>query len=109
MNRRLFMAALLPLAAFAADKAAGTEKTLNGHINDIDSSKMTIHMHTKNEPNIVHNIVYSDATTVTLDGKPGKIQDAQNGYRIRAYGTYEGTSLKASKILLSKGGSLASR
>lgn len=102
MDRRMFLGSALPFAfaGIALAQAKKKDDRLSGLVTNVDASKMTIEMHMRNDPNAIRKIMYDDATTFTLGGKPAKSSDVKPGNGIVALGTFEGVNLKATRIAL---------
>src|SRR5258705_13993853 len=101
MNRRTFLGIALPFGlagiALAQTKKAPKLDRLSGVIKSVDPGKMTLEMHMRKSPNQVRKIMYDDATSFTLGGKPAKASDAKEGQGIVAGGKCERINLKASQ------------
>ena len=101
MRRRTFLAVGLSasVAGLALAQNAKQER-LSGNVDDVDTAKMAIQMHTRKSPGVRRVVNYDDTTKITLDGKAATAKDAKQGYRIVALGQYEGNNLKATSIEL---------
>ncbi len=101
MQRRSFLVFGLPtsLAGIAIAQNAKQERW-SGNVDDVDTAKMAIQMHTRKSPGVRRTVNYDDNTKITLDNKPATAKDAKPGYRIVALGKFEGNNLKATQISL---------
>jgi hypothetical protein len=102
VDRRTFLGSALPFAfaGIALAQAKKKDDRLSGLVTNVDTDKMTIEMHMRNNASAIRKIMYDGATTFTLDGKPAKSSDAKPGNGIVALGKFEGVNLKATKIAL---------
>ncbi len=102
MNRRNFIQIAVPAALGGALIAQEKAKSgrLSGVITAVDKGKTTIEMHPRKEPNVRRKIAWDDNTKWTMDGKPGKADDAKDGLNVIAVGNWDGTTLQATQISL---------
>ena len=101
MHRRAFL--LLGISTTLASAVLAQEtkqERLSGNVDDVDTAKSAIQMHTRKTPGVKRVINYDDNTKITLDGKPATGKDAKQGYRIVALGKFDGNNLKANSIEL---------
>lgn len=103
MRRRTFLASTIPAVlatAVVAQEAKTKHDRLSGTVKMVDKDKKIIHMAPRNAPSAQRQIMWTDNTKWTLDGKPADASAAADGMSVVAIGKFEGVSLQATDISL---------
>lgn len=73
--------------------------SIEGTVQSIDKTKMTLVIREKGTSNLDYTIIYNDKTIYTYRNGPGKAEDVKEGVRIVALGKANGaTKLDAARI-----------
>lgn len=90
------MAVCVPAQEKQAD--AAKPDRISGICDMISKDQMTITVHMRKSPTVKRMILYDDKTVVTIEGKPGKIEEIKEGWSVVALGKFEGVKLRAERL-----------